>query len=164
MQEEEMPKSPNGASLHSWQASEFIEHAKKANWFTAYFLVVFVFTVFIFFITRDWMISLLTLVMSGVIAYYAGKKPRVLSYGFDARGITVGEKLYPYDVFSAFSTDADGEILSIVLFPSKRFMPPMTIHVEPDKLDDVIEYLGNFLPFDEDRFDRFDHLVKKIRF
>lgn len=148
----------------TWTASEFVEHEKSAGWYLQFILAVIVGLGLMYFITRD-VISLIVLSLVAIVFLVVAKrKPRVLSYGVDERGVKVGVKLYPYSTFKSFAVVEEGAIHSIMLLPLKRFMPSITLYYDPKDEQRIVDALGGALPEEERKQDNVDKFMRKIRF
>ena len=104
------------------------------------------------------------LLMGIVFGIFAARKPDVLEYNVNSRGLSIGQKFYPYENFKTFSVHEDGVIHSIVLAPLQRFMPPLSIYYEPSDEDKIIDVISNYLPFSEAKLDAVDSLMRRVRF
>lgn len=155
---------PSASSPVSWSASEFIAYHKNAGWYLLALLVVAVIAGGVFLITGD-VISVVSIVVLGILfLVFASRKPRVLQYSVDDKGVTVGQKLYAFKELRSFAVIDEGAMHSISLYPLKRFMPPVSIYYEPQDEASIVDLLGNFLPKEDKNQDMVDRLMHKIRF
>lgn len=147
-----------------WTASEYISHGKSNIWYVQLGLATAAATALAFLITRDVVVAI-TLILVGVIfGVAAGRKPRVLNYAVDNRGITISQNAYPYALFKSFSVIQEGSIRSIFLMPIKRFNPPLSLYYPPEEEQQIVETIGNHLPQEAREQDAIDRLMHKIRF
>jgi hypothetical protein len=58
----------------------------------------------------------------------------------------------------------EGDIVSIVFMPLKRFSPPLTIYLTSGMADQVVDLLASILPIEQHKQDAFESLLKRIRF
>jgi hypothetical protein len=148
----------------SWTAAEFVEHEKTASWYAALAAVTVVIAVAVYFVTKD-KISTGTIVAVLIgFGLFAARKPQMQAYRLSSNGIQVGGKVYGFYDYKAFSVTEDGAVISVVLSPLRRFMPPLTIYVAPEVEESVVAFLGMFMPFEQHRADAVDNLMRKIRF
>jgi hypothetical protein len=103
-------------------------------------------------------------VAASIFGFYAARKPRTLNYQLNARGLTVGEKFYEYDLFHSFTVVRDGAFSSIDFLPLKRFMPLLTIYYEPSDETKIINLLADRLPMEQRNRDIFEQLMHKVRY
>jgi hypothetical protein len=147
-----------------WTASEFIAHHKDASWYLTLAAAVLVASGLIFMFTKDLISVVTTLIVGLLFGVIANKKPRQLTYMIDVRGITVGEKLYPYALFKSFAVHQEGMVSSINLMPLRRFMPDLTIYYPPENEAEVLTTLADYLPHDQRKEQSVDRLMKRFRF
>lgn len=148
----------------TWTASEFIAHEKTPGWYVMLALVGCVATGAIYILTKDEITAGMVLFVALMFGFVAGRKPRVLDYRIGPEGISIGQKLYLYQVLKSFSIQQEGGVNSVVLLPMRRFMPAITLYYPPDQEDDVLETLGTYLPMEERSGDAIDRFMRKIRF
>ena len=63
-------------------------------------------------------------------------------------GITVGDKHLHARGFRSFAIIEDGAMVSVQLLPQKRFMVPISVYLDPTQADDIIDAIGEYLPFE----------------
>lgn len=148
----------------SWTASEFIAHEKDANWFLMMGLGAAVIVALTYLITRDSVSTIVVLVMLVIFAVFANRKPRILPYRVDRVGIHIGEKTYHYDILKTFSLIQEEGIRSINIVPLKRFMPPISIYMDPQDEEKIVDVLSAYLPFEQREQELVDRLMRRLRF
>lgn len=155
---------PKAVSEISWTASEYIEHQKGAGWFIRFSAISFVAIGFIFFITRDYITIVILAVLAIVFGFFAARKPAVLAYRLDNRGVTIGQKFYPVNLFRSFAVIEEDAFRTITLLPMKRFMPSISLHYPPEEEKAILETFGNLLPRETRQQDPIDKFMHRIRF
>jgi hypothetical protein len=147
-----------------WMAAEFIEHEKSPGWYVTLALVGIVIAAVAYLVTRDKITAgIIVAVMIGFGAF-ASRRPQTQQYRMNLHGILVGNKIYSFHDFKTFSVTEDNAIVSIVFMPLKRFMPPLTVYVAPDMEERVVNFLGNFMPFERHKADAVESLMRRIHF
>ncbi len=147
-----------------WTASEFVDHQKTILWYLALLGGVALLSGVLYLATRD-VLSSIAIVIAGILfAILAGRKPRVLSYEINNKGLTIDKKFYPYSLFKSFSLFQEGAIGAISFMPLRRFMPELSIHFSPDMAGKIIDDLSLHLPNEEYVENPIDRFAKKIRF
>lgn len=158
------PQDPStNSSAISWTASEFITHSKTASWYVILGTITIVLAIAAYFLA-DIVTSIVVIVVALLFGYMASRKPRELPYRVDERGVQVDKKLYPYGSFKSFSIIQEEGIESIWFMPLKRFAPGLSIYFAPQEGQKIVNYLGNYLPFEERKLDAVDQLMHRIRF
>jgi hypothetical protein len=158
--------TPSDPALNdvTWTAAEFIEHEKSANWYGALAAVGVIIAALVYFLTKDKISTAVVVVVLIGFGFYAARKPQTQEYRLSVGGIQIGSKVYNFHDFKAFSVVEDGAVISVILSPLRRFMPPLTIYVAPQVEEQVIDFLSAFMPFEQHRADAVDSLMRKIRF
>lgn len=148
----------------SWSASEFVSYQKGAGWYVGMVIVVVIIAVIILLLTED-VISAGAIVLIGMLfLVFAARKPRVLTYRISNSGLQIGEKQYPFSDIRAFSVIDEGNMHSIMLLPTQRFKPAVSIYYEPSEEQQIMETLGSYLPHEERKQELIDRFMHKIRF
>jgi hypothetical protein len=148
----------------NWSASEFIAHDKNIAWYTILILVTLVLAAIVYLLTHD-KISTVIVVLAGVIfGIYAARKPRLLNYKLDNSGLTIQSKLFNYDSLKSFVVVENSAIPNIILMPLKRFMPSLSMYLDPSSEEAVIKVLSERLPQDLHQQDFIERFMLRIRF
>lgn len=148
----------------SWTASEYIAHNKGLAWFMMLGFVLFVVVAGTYFITKDFVPSVVLAVAGLAFGVFAARPPRVLEYTVDTRGIKIDQKYYPYAELRSFDVVDEGQLPAILLMPLKRFLPPITVFYDQKEEDAILNVLGSYLPHQEQQSDMVDRLMRRIRF
>lgn len=147
----------------SWQASEYIHHEKDRIWFVLLFVAGLVLAVVAFFLLSI-TFALLIAVMTVVLAVFAVRQPRIVSYQLTDSGIQINDKHFAFQEFRTFGVLQDGPLYSAVLTPNKRFMPAVTLYFPSEDGDEIVAILGSYLPMNEIEADPVDKLMRHMRF
>ncbi len=148
----------------SWTASEFIAHDKAPSWYAGLALCGVLLAATVFLLTRDWISTVVIVIITVVFGVFASRQPRVLNYALDQVGVHIANKFYPYADFKSFSLMDEGGINAIWLMPLKRFMPSITIFYAPPDEDNIMNVLSRYLPFEQRDHDMVERLMRKVRF
>jgi hypothetical protein len=154
---------PSGEAI-TWTASEFIAHQKNGGWYGILAAGAVVVAVLVWFVTKDVVSSVVIVVAAAMLASFAARQPRELTYALDSSGLTIGVKRYPYSGFRSFAVMQEGAATSIVFMPLKRFAPMTTIYYDPEDEEKIGDIISEHLPFEERKRDAIDRLMWRIRF
>lgn len=148
----------------TWIAQEYIHLDKSPLWFIIFVIVVLgLISVDVFFL-KSWTFSALVIVMAVAVVIYTRRPPRTLTYGLSGKqGLYVGERLYHFDEFKAFGLIQDGEHHSIMLIPTKRFSPGVSVYFPEQVGEQIVDILGQRLPMENLKLDIIDIVVRKLR-
>ena len=158
------PATPKPVKAVSWTASEYIAHEKSTGWFIRFILVVLVSVGLVFLITHDITSVILLAVFAVAFGIFAARKPNVLHYEINDRGITIGQKFYPVNVFRSFALIEEGAFRSIMLLPLKRFSPSISLYYAPEDEKAILDAFTGLLPQETRTQDPVDKLMRRIRF
>jgi hypothetical protein len=148
-----------------WTASEYLANPKNSGWYGLLAAGSISLAVIVWFMTGGDIASTVVIcIVALVVGVFAARQPQTLTYRIDNRGLTIGEKFYPYEGFKSFSVANEHPIGYISLMPLKRFMPPLTIHYVPDDEDRISEVLSAYLPYEEHKPDMVDNFTRRLRF
>ncbi|HKX24615.1 MAG TPA: hypothetical protein VJM46_05235 [Candidatus Saccharimonadales bacterium] len=148
----------------AWEASEYIHHTKSPLWFMGYAGIMLVLLAIAYFLTQAWTFIVLVVVMAIAIGVFATRPPRTLRYALTDSGLQIEESHYHYNDFRAFGIIADGGLYSIMLIPTKRFMPAVSIYFAEDDGEKIVDILGSRLPMEELHLDFVDRMMRRLRF
>lgn len=159
--EEEQPQTEQEPVR--WQANEYIHHEKSPMWFILFAIVVLGLIAAAIFLIQSITFAILVPVMAAALLVYTHRPPRVLDYTLSRQGIHVNDHLYPFGDFKAFGVIRDGEEYSVMLVPTKRFKPGVTVYFPEESGEAIVDMLGARLPMQELHLDAVDKIVRKLR-
>lgn len=166
LQEDEpqiQPTDPDNAPIN-WMAQEYLPMEKNALWYVLFAIVVLGFIALDIFVLKSYTFSALVIVMAIAVIVFARRPPRTIQYTLSGRqGLYVGEKLYTYGDFKAFGLIKDGEHNSIMLIPTKRFSPGVSVYFPEEAGEEIVDILGARLPMKPLKLDALDILVRQLR-
>ena len=148
----------------SWSASEYIGHEKSVRWYAVYLLGLLGISAGVYLFTRDVVSTAIVLVALTGLLFLSLRKPRIQDFSVDEGALSVGSKVYYLHDFKSFSLLDDGSMVEVTFLPLKRFMPPISVYVQPDKADMLAEYLADYIPHEQRKTDSVDTLLRRIRF
>jgi hypothetical protein len=154
----------DGADTITWTASEFIAHDKGMGWFATLGVAAAVLMLVTYLVTNDFVSAGIVLFMIICFGVFAVRKPRTLPYRLDHDGLHIDSKTYHYDQFKSFSLIQEDGIRSIQMMPLRRFMPPISVYMDPADEDKIIDVLVNYLPMEQRQQDMIDRLMRRLRF
>ncbi len=150
--------------LIAWTASEFIEHDKNKGWYITLGIGAIIISISVYLLTQQIMSVILVLLMAIVFGIYGSAKPKTLSYAVSSSGLTVGNKFHPFNTIKSFSLINEEGIPYIQVLFQKRLSVPVVIYAAPDEIENVVNVIGKFVPYDQKKRDIADKLSSRIRF
>jgi len=168
--EEDVPLSEESVPISgadepiTWTAQEYVHIDKGPLWFIAFFAIAAGVIALDVLVLKAWTISLLVIVMVVALMVYIRRPPRTLTYGLSIKqGLYVGEKLYHFDDFKSFGLIKDDGHNSIMLIPTKRFAPGVSVYFPQEAGERIVDILGERLPMEDLKLDIIDIVVRKLR-
>lgn len=126
----------------SWEAPEYIYRKKNPDWYWILGIVSIALVV-IAFLLNNILFAIFVILSGFVIALYGSRKPEILRFHADHRGIQMKRLFYPYQTLNAFWVDETNEEETLLLLiPKKKTSPDIIMplgDLEPDRLRDFLE-------------------------
>jgi len=153
----------DNAPIH-WAANEYIDNEKNATWFIGFSIVILAFIAIDIFLLKSYTFSALVIVMAAAVIVFSRRPPRIIDYTLSSdQGLYIGERLYHFSEFKAFGLIRDHDQNSIVLIPTKRFAPAVSVYF-PEKVgEELVDILGARLPMETLKLDFVDIVIRKLR-
>ncbi|MEK7472383.1 MAG: hypothetical protein AAB624_04020 [Patescibacteria group bacterium] len=157
-------QDPLQTSEVKWTASEFIDHQKSSGWFMTLAGAGILLSIAVYFLTKDVFATVIVAILAFIFGIGAARKPRVLNYSIDEAGIAVGNRHSAFEDFRSFAIVSEGAIESILLLPTKRWAPPLSVYFSPEDGDKIIDTLSAFVPFENHEPGLIDKFLHRIHF
>lgn len=146
----------------SWSAHEYIHHEKGTMWFVL-FAVIIIALIGLSVWIQAWSFTILTVVIAVVVVVYSRRPPRELGYSLTEDGLMIDNDLHKFDDFKSFGVIQDGEHFSVMLIPTQRFQPGITVYFPEESGEAIVDALGSRLPMKELHLDAIDRVVRFLR-
>jgi hypothetical protein len=146
----------------SWTAHEFIHREKGTMWFALFFVVIAAF-IGISVWTQAWTFTALIIVIAVLVVVYSRRPPRELTYTLNDDGLDIDGKLHKFVDFKSFGIIHDGQEYSVMLIPTQRFQPGISVYFPEEAGEDIVDMLGSRLPMKDLKLDAVDRLVRLLR-
>ena len=158
-QEEEIDDS----EAVNWQATEYIHQDKGAKWFVIFGIVFVAFEAMAIFLMNSPTFAVLLVVVAVAIVVFAKRPPRILSYSLSGKGLHIGDTLHNFADFKSFGVIHDGAEYSVMLIPTKRFQPGVTVYFPEESGEAIVDMLGARLPMQDLKLDAVDKITRFLR-
>lgn len=163
-EQENYPIDGGGGEPITWTAQEYIHQDKSPLWFILFTFVVIGLIAVDFFFLKSWTFSALVIVMAIAVIVFSRRPPRDINYALSgSQGLYVGEKLHHFDEFKAFGVLEEDGHHSIMLIPTKRFAPGVSVYFPEEAGEQIVDMLGQRLPMENLKLDAIDVIVRKLR-
>jgi hypothetical protein len=147
----------------SWSAPEYVDHQHSAGWYMLLLLGTAVLATAVYFLYKDYFAVGSIVAVGLIVAVFAARKPRGINYQLSDMGLEVGQRKYSYSLFKAFTIIREGGLSSVEMIPLKRFMPSVSAYFEPKEEQQVIDIIGEHLPYTEHKPGAVDKLSHRLR-
>jgi len=147
----------------AWEAAEYIEHQRGLGWYVGLFVTTVGLAAGAYFLAKDIMSVAIIILVGAIIFVFASQKPGRAKYEINHSGISINGKLYRYSNYKSFAIIQEGNMLSLNLFPLKRFLPPLSAYFEPEDEKKIMNTMGSYLPYEDRQLDALDRLARRLR-
>ena len=119
----------------SWSALEYEDKERNADWYWALGIIVITSSLAAVIYGNYFFAALL--VLSGILlGFFARKKPDMVNYELNDKGLKIRNRIYPYENIGSFWVQIEPK--QILFIKSERlFMPILAIPIEPDMAVDI---------------------------
>jgi hypothetical protein len=130
----------------TWKAREFPKKQKEKSWFI--FPAIITIALGIFALITESILFLIAIILAFFVFYiYANKKPRIIRFKINERGVEVDNRLYSFDDLRSFWIFYEPPEVKEISFRSKRsFLPYIRIPLDKENPNDIRKFLLKFLP------------------
>jgi len=141
-----------------WTALEYEEKERGNNWFWALSIIIVASSVTSF-IYSNYFFSIF-LILSGILLItFAIKKPDLVFYELNERGLKIRNRLYPYQNIKAFWVEKNKENSVLFIRSERMFMPIISMPIKQN----IAEGIRNFmLSVDVKEEEMEEHISEKI--
>lgn len=124
-----------------WSALEYEEKERSQDWFWALGIIVVTSSIASI-IFGNYFFAALLILGGLLLGFFAIKKPDLITYELNEKGLKIRNRLYPYDSIKAFWIQVDftpdSNIKPIFFIHSERaFMPVLSIPIDKDIAEDI---------------------------
>ncbi len=141
-----------------WTALEYEEKERGNDWFWALGVIVVASSVTSF-IYGNYFFGLLLIIGGILLGIFAVKKPDLVFYELNEKGLKIKNRLFPYKNIKSFWVKKDGENPLLFIKSERLFMPIISMPVKQDQAEKIKNFMvkGN-VPEEEMK----EHVSEKI--
>lgn len=158
------PEQQEHTETVTWEASEYVHHQKGFTWYLTCVGLGVVLALVSYFLLKSWTFALLIIVSTAALVVFAQRPPRTLAYRLTSHSLTINETEYQMSEFKSFGIIQEGPLYSVVLIPTKRFMPAVNVYFPSEYGEHIVDHLGASLPMENFEPDFIERFMRKIRF
>ncbi len=141
-----------------WSALEYEERERGNDWFWALGVIVVASSIASF-IYGNFFFGLLLIISGTLLWSFAVKKPDLVFYEINKKGLKIKTRLYPYDKIKAFWVKKESDIPVLFIKSERPFMPIISMPIKIEYADNIRSMmLENKVPEEEMK----EHISEKI--
>lgn len=126
-------------SAIEWQTEEYEYRHKSSDWFWALGIIAVAGAV-IAVLFGNFLFAIVIILGSVTLSLHARRRPGVVSYRIDKKGVRAGKTLYPYATLNSFCIDEDDRFL--ILESDKLLVPHIFLPLPREAdMDEIHGYL-----------------------
>jgi len=134
-----------------WSAPEYEHKKHSVDWFWAVGIIALSLAVTAI-IYRNILFAVFILLGAFTLLLYSARKPQVLSFELNQKGMRIGSTLYPYHTLKSFWLRDDDRGIKLILESQKTLMPHMSIPLSPEMDKGAVHtFLLEYLPEEEQK-------------
>ena len=118
-----------------WSALEYEEKEKSSDWFWALGVIIVAGSVTSI-IFADYFFAAVLLLGGTLLGFFTIKKPEVVSYELNDKGLKIKTRLYPYEKIKSFYVEKEKKLL-LFIRTERFFMPVISMPIELYLADDI---------------------------
>lgn len=154
---------PTASQSISWDASEYVHHDKGFGWILGLLAVAAVLVGLAVWL-QIWTFAALVIIMAIAFGIVAFRPPRTLHYVLNDKGLQIDKQQYLFSDFRAFGILNEDALYTVMLLPTKRFMPAINVFFLESDGEKIVDILGSRLPLEELHHDIVEKTMRKLRF
>lgn len=137
----------------TWEAPEFGYIEKEPFWFVSAGLLATVFFIFAVW-QKNLLFAIFIIIATIVVFVWAKKKPETLLFKLNENGLRMGGRnFYPWGDLEYFallkSHEEHDHLAELVVKREEKINPFLKIHIPPERIREIHEFLLQYLPEEE---------------
>ena len=126
----------DGDKKLTWSALEYEEKERGADWFWALGVIVVAGSVASFIYGNNFF-GLLLIIGGILLGVFAIKKPDMVSYELNEKGLKIRNRLFPYENIKSFWVKRVGEKSALFIRSERLFMPIISMPIEQSLAEEI---------------------------
>lgn len=119
-----------------WTALEYEEKERGNDWFWALGVIVVASSVTSF-IYSNYFFGLLLIIAGILLVIFAVKKPDLVFYELNEKGLKIRNRLFPYENIKSFWIKKEGEKPMLFIKSERLFMPIISMPINPNHMEEI---------------------------
>lgn len=123
-----------------WTALEYEEKERGNDWFWALGVIVIAGSIASF-IYSNYFFGLLLIVGGALLVIFAVKKPDLVFYELNEKGLKIRSRLFPYENIKAFWVHKEGEKPVLFIKSERAFMPIISMPIKQNLAEEIRNFM-----------------------
>ena len=119
----------------SWSALEYEDKTRSTDWFWALGIIVVAASITSI-IYGNYFFAILVILSGILLGFFAIKKPEMISYELNKKGLKIKTRLFPYDTIKAFFIQTAPKP-TLFIKSSRMFMPIISMPIENNLAEEI---------------------------
>jgi len=119
----------------SWSALEYEDKTRSTDWFWALGIIVVAASITSI-IYGNYFFAILIILSGILLGFFAIKKPEMVSYELNKKGLKIKTRLFPYDTIKAFFIQTAPKP-TLFIKSSRMFMPIISMPIENNLAEEI---------------------------
>ena len=119
----------------SWSALEYEDKTRSTDWFWALGIIVIAASITSI-IYGNYFFAILIILSGILLGFFAIKKPEMISYELNKKGLKIKTRLFPYDTIKAFFIQTAPKP-TLFIKSSRMFMPIISMPIENNLAEEI---------------------------
>lgn len=152
-----------------WTALEYEAKDRDPDWFWALGIIV-VTSSLASIIYNNYFFAVLIILAGTLLGFFAKKKPDLINYELNSKGLKIHSRVYPYENIKSFwiqlAHPEEPDLKNLFFIKSERFyMPGISIPITPDIAERIIDIMiEKNIPEEEMREHPSDKIMDRLGF
>jgi len=148
----------------SWEEYEYEFTEKSVDWFWA-LGIVSISVAITSVVLNNILFAVLIIIGAITLSIHAVKKPEIVHYEVNQKGVVIDNKLYLYNSLDSFWINNTTEMPRLLITSKKIFMPHISIPISPEvDTEDLRDYLLDRVDEEEQNESLATHLMRYLGF
>lgn len=127
-----------------WEAHEYVHTDKSTDWYWSVGLIAITLAV-IAILMHNLLFAVVIIVATAALLMLSVRKPRLIKFEINSRGVVIDDLLYPYSTLDSFWVEDKFFVDKLILKSQKPLMPLIVIpftDINPEEMrDTMLQYL-----------------------
>ena len=138
-------RAPKILTALSWNAPEYEDLRRSSDWFWSLWIISTALSITSI-IFKNVLLGILILLISFAVTLFGHRKPRIIKFKIDQKGVYVEDTLYPYSTLESFwIDDIVGPRSKLILKSQKKLLSYIVVPIEDRTQDEIRYILSGFL-------------------